>query len=475
MGLAHALASRVGFAKKSLLLHSCLTYANPTKSRQSSKPWQAVIVGIVLFLISISTALANKIMELKINGAIGPATADFISRGITQGQDAALILIILDTPGGLDKSMHLIVQDILSSKIPVVTYVAPNGARAASAGTFIVYASTVAAMAPSTHLGAASPVNLNEVVSKKEQPKSSMDKKITNDAVAYIRSLAQLRGRNSEFAEKAILDAATLTAIEAKQGGVINIIAKDRQDLLKQLDGMVVTQNGKQVKISAKSAQIVNLTPDWRMRFLQAITDPTVAYLLLLLGIYGIFFELLNPGFVLPGVIGAISILIALYALQLLPISYAGLGLIILGIIFIIAEAYAPSFGALGFGGTVAFIIGSILLIDTKNYGYQIAWSAILAMAAVNILILFTLGAMAVKSRKQKPQHGVSILLGAEGRSLGAINLEGQAVIRGEIWTVHAKTPIVADKRIKVVATKGLQLEVEEIETNHGNESSAKK
>ncbi|OCH99543.1 NfeD family protein [Legionella jamestowniensis] len=413
--------------------------------------------------------MANKIVEMEIKGAIGPATADFVNRGITKGQDASFILIIIDTPGGLDKSMRLIVQDILTSKVPVVTYVAPNGARAASAGTFIVYASTVAAMAPGTHLGAASPVTLSGdgftgKEDKKEQS-TAMDKKVTNDAIAYLRAIAQLRGRDSAFAEKAILNAATLTANEALQSGVINLIATNKADLFKQLDGMEVSQAGRKIKLLTKNAEVTKLTPDWRLRFLQVITDPTVAYLLLLLGIYGIFFELVNPGFVVPGVVGAVAILVALYALQLLPINYAGFSLIVLGILFIIAEAFAPSFGALGLGGTAAFVIGSILLIDTEQDSYQIAWSAIWAMAAVNLIVLLSLATMAIKSRRRKPQHGVNILLGAEGRALSNIDPHGQAVIRGEIWAVYAQQPIAANKPIKVVATHGLQLEVEEIES----------
>lgn len=430
--------------------------------------WRRLAALTILMFNLMPIAFANKVIELTITGGIGPASADYLSRGIAKAQNATLILIVLDTPGGLDKSTRMMVQDILASKVPVVTYVSPNGARAASAGTFLVYASTVAAMAPSTHLGAASPVSLtgnlgNNEKEKASQAKSTADKKVTNDAIAYIRSLAQLRGRDPVFAEKAILDATTLTANEAYKAGVINIIAKDRDDLLNQLHGMIVVQDGKKIQLDTKNAEVQRVTPDWRMRFLQVITEPTVAYLLLLLGIYGIFFELINPGFMLPGVVGAVSILVALYALQLLPISYAGLSLIVLGIIFIIAEAFAPSFGALGLGGTVAFILGSILLIDSEHSSYQIAWSAIWAMAAINILILFTLIGMTVKSRRRKPQHGINILLGAEGRSLGIIDLRGQAVIRGEIWSVHSQKAIAADKRIKVVAAHGLQLEVEEV------------
>lgn len=429
------------------------------------------LLCVLLNGINASPSWAGKAIELYIQGAIGPATADYISRNISKAQDANLILIIMDTPGGLDKSMRMIVESILASKIPIVTYVAPNGARAASAGTYILYASTVAAMAPGTHLGAASPVNLTDVMNKdgkNGQSKSTMENKSLNDAIAYIRALAQLRNRNSTFAEKAVRSASTLTASEALNTGVINLIAKDKNDLLRQLNGITVSQNSQTVRLDTQDMNIEFLKPDWRMAFLQVITEPTVAYLLLLLGIYGIFFELLNPGFMLPGVIGGISILLALYALQLLPINYAGLGLVLLGMIFIIAEAFAPSFGALGVGGTIAFIVGSILLIDIDDNSYQIARTAIWAMASANLLIIFVLSAMTIKARRGKPQHGLSILLGAEGRSLGKINLQGQAVIRGEIWTVHAAKPIPADKRIKVVAAKGLQLEVQEIDNGNG-------
>lgn len=423
------------------------------------------IVLIILMLSFIPISLANRVVELTVNGAIGPATADYLSRGIANAQNARLILINIDTPGGLDLSTHQIVQSILSSKVPVVTYVTPNGARAASAGTFLLYASTIAAMAPGTHLGAASPVDLSAEMGggHANKQKTTMDKKVTNDAIAYIRSLAQLRDRNPVFAEKAVLDAATLTANEALKAKVINIIAKDKNDLLAQLNGQMVMQDGLKIQLVTENVLIENMAPDWRTRFLEVITDPTVAYLLLLLGIYGIFFELFNPGFMLPGVIGAIAMLIALYALQLLPVNYAGLALIILGIAFIIGEAFAPTFGALGVGGTVAFIIGSIMLINSDQRSYQIAWAAIWAMAAANLLILFSLVTMAIKSKRRKVQHGVAMLLGAEGRALGSIDRYGQAVIRGEIWSVHAKQAIATDKRIKVIAAEGLQLEVEEV------------
>lgn len=425
------------------------------------------LIFTLLLLVFCQVTMAAKVIELSVRGGIGPATADYLERGITNAQNNDLIIIRIDTPGGLDKSMRQIVQSILKSNVPVVAFVAPAGARAASAGTYLLYASTLAAMTPGTHLGAASPVSLMGGMGdndKDKKQKTTMDKKVTNDAVAYIRTLAQLRKRDVAFAEKAVFDAATLTAPEALKAGVINFIAQDRSDLLVQLNGMLVTQNGHQIKLATTNAHVTLIEPDWRMRFLLVITDPTIAYLLLLLGVYGIFFELVNPGVIAPGVIGAVAILVALYALQLLPINYAGLALIIMGIAFMVTEAFTPSFGVLGLGGTIAFIVGSILLIDTEHESYQIAWAAIGMMAVVNALIFVMVLGMVIKSRKKPIQHGSSVLIGAEGTALGAITLQGQAVIHGEIWSVYARQPISSGKPIKVVAAEGLRLEVEAIQ-----------
>lgn len=449
----------------------CKSYNMPRSRRAASGIMTFIFQLTVLAILFIySSAYASKVIELNIKGPIGPATVDYVVRTIDTAQQADLILITLDTPGGLDEAMRSIIQKFLSSKIPIVTYVSPNGARAASAGTYLLYASTLAAMAPGTQLGAASPVNIDATgfSSETSNKQTTMDKKMTNDAVATIRSLAQLRGRNPDFAQNAVKNAETLTATEALKEGVINFIATNEQDLLTQLNGVSVMQNNQTIKLNTSNPQIQRIEPDWRTRFLSIITDPTVAYLLLLLGIYGIFFELVNPGHLLPGVIGVISMCIALYAFQLLPINYAGFFLMVLGVGFIIAEAFIPAYGSLGGGGTIAFIIGSIMLLDTNNAWYHIAWSAIAAMVLVNILLFVILLGMAIKARRQSVKHGLGVLIGAKGRTLGDINLEGQAIIHGEIWSVRSKKFIASNQSIKVIATSGLVLEIEEDAANQG-------
>ncbi|WP_149865226.1 NfeD family protein [Legionella saoudiensis] len=424
------------------------------------------IIIILFSLLTFTTSLyAAKIVELSIKGPIGPATADYIVRDIKKAQHADLILVLLDTPGGLNESMRTIIQTFLGSHVPIVVYVSPTGARAASAGTYILYAATLAAMAPGTQLGAASPVNLSTEFAGTPQlgeHPDTMDKKVTNDAVATIRSLAQLRGRDPVFAQKAVLNAETITATEALKQKVINFIATDEQDLLTQLNGLTVTQNNQKITLNTSNPQIERENPDWRTYFLSLITDPTMAYLLLLLGIYGIFFELVNPGFVLPGVIGAIALLIAFYALQLLPVNYAGFLLIIVGIGFIIAEAFLPTFGSLGVGGTIAFLIGSIMLIDSPEHTLHVAWSVIGAMAVVNIIIFIIILGSIIRARHQRLRHGVEVFIGSQGQALGDINLKGQVLIHGEIWSASARQFIAAGKPVIVVGSSGLVLHVEE-------------
>ncbi|MBS0357791.1 MAG: nodulation protein NfeD [Proteobacteria bacterium] len=418
-------------------------------------------------------AQASKVVLLNVDGTIGPAVSDYLDRGISDAakEHAEVVIIRMDTPGGLDLSMHQIVKSILSSSVPVIVYVAPSGARAASAGTFLLYASHVAAMAPGTHLGAASPVNLSSEVretndskiklSKELSPnQATMMRKVTNDAVAFIRSLAQLRNRNADWGEKAVRQAATLTEVEAKQQHVIEIIAKDPKDLLTQLNGRKISLPGQERFLKTLNLPITVVEPDWRTKFLSIITDPSVAYILLLMGIYGLFFEFSNPGFVLPGVSGAISLILALYAFQLLPISFAGLGLIVLGIFFMLVEAYMPSFGALGIGGIVSFVVGSVLLMDTHLVAYQVAKPVIFSMAIVTIgFFVFIIG-MALKARRRHVVSGREQLLGIVGEVIFDCYGQGQARILGEIWQIKATMPLKKGDKIKVVATRGLLLTV---------------
>lgn len=427
----------------------------------------------LLIIISLPAHAEKAAWVIDINGAIGPATADMIIRGIDQAEaaNANLFVIRLDTPGGLDKSMRSIIKKMLAAKIPIVTFVAPSGARAASAGTFMIYASHIAAMAPGTNLGAASPVSITGGLSggdkqkkdKSKDQKSTLSKKVTNDAIAYIRSLAEMSGREVKFAEDAVRDATSITAQAALKRGVIEYVATDLDDLFKQIHGKAIKVNHAQITLASKDISTKTIQPDWRSKLLAVITDPSVAYILLLIGIYGLFFEFANPGFVLPGVAGAIALVLALYAFQMLPISYAGLGLVVLGVIFMVAEAFVPSFGALGFGGLIAFVAGSVLLMDADLPGYQIAWPLIIAMSAVSALFFFIIVNMAVRSRNQNVVSGREALIGKQGQVSNIVEGQIQARIQGEIWFVIADEPLAKDDNIEVIASEGLRLQVKKI------------
>jgi membrane-bound serine protease (ClpP class) len=383
----------------------------------------------------------------------------------------------MDTPGGLDTAMRDIIQEILVSPVPVATYVTPGGARAASAGTYILYASHISAMAPGTNLGAATPVEIggipdaDDLLKKKPgdneddaQPadsKDTMESKRINDAAAYLRSLAQMHGRNVEWAELAVREAASLPAVEALAQGVIDIVAIDIRDLLEQAQGRPVTVAGVEQVLDVVGLPLQVIEPDWRNRLLAVITDPNVAYILMLIGIYGLFFEFANPGFVLPGVAGAISLLLALYAFQVLPVNYAGLALLSLGIIFMLAEAFAPSFGALGFGGVIAFVIGSIILFDQEGTGYAVSLPLIFALSLITAgFFLFIIGA-AIKARERPVVSGQEEMLHASGEVLDDFEGKGRIRIHGEIWLAESTTPLRRGDRVKVVAVNGLVLKVQ--------------
>jgi membrane-bound serine protease (ClpP class) len=357
----------------------------------------------------------------------------------------------MDTPGGLDTSMREIIKAILASPVPVASFVAPSGARAASAGTYILYASHVAAMAPGTNLGAASPVFIG---ANNEQKKAdTMTKKATNDAVAYIRGFAQLRHRNVQWAEKAVREAVSLPAEEALKMKVIDIVAADVPGLLQQVDA--------RLGLRTQNAPVQEVVPDWRTRILGVITNPSIAYILILVGAYALLFEFMNPGLVLPGVVGTIAIVIALYALHLLPVNYAGLALIFLGIGFMVAEAFFPAYGSLGIGGLVAFVVGSVMLIEDTNLpGFEIPYALIAGVAAASAAFLLFLFGLVVRSRRAAVVSGREQMIGAQAEALEDFAREGWARVHGERWKVRASAPVQRGERLRVTAMDGLTLDV---------------
>jgi membrane-bound serine protease (ClpP class) len=426
-------------------------------------------------------AEARSIVLLEVNGPIGPATAEYIEQGLESAasRNAALVIQRMDTPGGLDTSMRSIIKSIIASPVPVVTFV-PSGGRAASAGTYILYASHIAAMAPGTNLGAATPIQIGGGGSKplpipeidrlrdKEEAKPNaskkppgMKEKIVNDAVAYIQSLARMHGRNEEWAAKAVTEAASLPAEEALKQGVIDVVANNVEDLLKKIDGLQVTVQGNKQIIGTKNTNLVPIVPDWRARFLSIITNPNVAYILLMIGVYGLLFEFYSPGMIVPGVTGGICLLLGLYALQLLPINYAGLALTLLGIALVVAETFVPSFGALGLGGIAAFVIGSVILLDTDTPGYGISWPLILAISGVGSGIMLVTALLFARSRRSAIVSGPEEMIGSTGTVLDWSENTGNIRVHGEIWRAQAEAPLAPGDHIDVIKMDGLTLIVE--------------
>jgi len=451
------------------------------------------ILRLMLFVLllaggsAISADNERRITLLDIRGPIGPAVADYVMRGIAGAERAAdeAVILRLDTPGGLDVSMRDIIRDILGSELPVIAWVAPNGAHAASAGTFILYASHVAAMAPASNLGAATPVQIGglpgtssppatpQTDGKEKQPKQqaetkpapdAMERKMTNDAVAYIRGLADMHGRNADWAEKAVRDAASLSAGDALKMGVVDLIAADVKELLAKVDGRTVETAVGERTLHTADADVVPLQPDWRSELLAIITDPNIAYLLMLIGFYGLFFELANPGYILPGVVGTICLLLALFAFQVLPINYAGLALIILGITFMVAEVFVASFGALGIGGLVAFVVGSIILIDTDAPGFGLSIDLIAALGLTSLLFFVLVAGMALKSRQRPVVTGREEMIGLSGEAVDEFaGGRGHVRVHGEIWQAKCDHPVAAGQQLRVTGMHDLTLQVEDL------------
>ena len=417
---------------------------------------------------------AEAIWVIPIDGAIGPATSDFLIRSFAKAKqaDASLIIIRMNTPGGLDSSMRDIIQAILASSIPVATFVSPKGARAASAGTYILYASHIAAMAPATNLGAATPVQIgtpsmpsSPLTEDEAEPEpagaTAMERKMVNDASAYIRGLAEIRGRNADWAEEAVREASSLPATEALDENVIDFVAQDIADLVRQIDGQSITVNDKEVVVALQDKPIYEHEPDWRTELLTILTNPNLVLILGMIGVYGIILEFSNPGSLFPGTVGIICLILAGYSLQMLPLNYAGLALILVGIALIVAEAMIPSFGILGFGGIVSFLIGGLMLFDTEVEAFQLGWPTLGASAVVMAILVFATIHIALKVRKKSVTTGVETLVGRLGDALDDLDQRGQVKIGGEIWAAKPNENIQAGDSVRVVAVEGMMLEVE--------------
>ncbi len=423
----------------------------------------AIFIFISLFLSMGFPAYSQEkapIYVIEVDGIINPATAKFIVESVDKAteQGAQCIVIQLDTPGGLMESMRTIVKRIMTAPIPVIVYVGPSGGRAASAGVFITMSAHIAVMAPGTHIGAAHPVSLGEGKESK-----TMSEKIVNDTVSYIKTIAKTRGRNVDWGEKAVVKSASITEEEAVKLNVVDFISPDLQDLLSRIDGKVVKFDGVTRTLMTKGVQPRSLEMSWRFRFLDIISNPSIAYILLMLGIYGIFFELSNPGAILPGVVGGIFLILAFYALQMLPINFAGLALILFAIILFIAEIKVVSHGLLSVGGVISLFLGSLMLIDSPVEYMRISLSVIIPAVVVSAAFFIFAVTKAIGARLTKPTTGIEGLTGEIGTVVAGLNLEGKVAVHGEYWNAESDQPIDVGEKVRVIGVNNLILKVKKI------------
>jgi membrane-bound serine protease (ClpP class) len=417
----------------------------------------AAVVPLVVVLLAAAPARAATVATITLDGVISPVTVRLVETAIDRAHTSGAVALViqLDTPGGLERSMRTICQRLLNAPLPVIVYVSPTGARAASAGVFITMAAHVAAMAPATNIGAAHPVSLSGGGDKESM------KKIANDAAAFARSIATERGRNAEWAEKAVRESVSITERDAVKLKVVDFIAESMPDLLSKIDGRAVRTSKGAVTLATRDAVVKGIEIGWRDRFLNVITDPNVAYVLMMLGMLGLFFELSNPGVILPGIVGGISIILAFYAFQSLPINYAGLLLILFGVVLLIAEIKVVSYGVLAIGGIISMALGSLLLYEEAQIGFRISWGVILPTVGITAALFLGVLTIGVRALGRRPMLGVAGLVGETGIARETLAPDGQVLVQGELWRAVAQAPpIEVGTPVRVVAVEGLTLKV---------------
>ncbi|MCK8603079.1 NfeD family protein [Desulfoferrobacter suflitae] len=425
--------------------------------------WILTPLILSVFLPGSACRAATHLNMIHVQDSINPGVQDFIESAIEQSESdgAQCLIIFLDTPGGLVTSMRGIVQSILNSKIPVIVYVYPSGAQAASAGVFVTVAADIAAMAPGTNIGAAHPV-----ASSGEDVPKTMNEKVVNDMLAFARSIGQQRGRNEQWLEDAVKESVSITAEEAFKNNVIDLVADDIPDLLKKLDGWELQRKGYSVTLHTLDAEQRTLEPGWLHQILRAISNPNIAYILLMIGLAGLYFELSQPGAILPGVVGGIALILALYALQSLPVNYAGILLILLAIIFFILEIKIASYGMLSFAGVTCLILGSLMLFRTRGYGGQLDMSVFIPTVVAVSAFFVAIASLAFRAQMRKPQTGIDALQGETGIVRQDLSPVGKVFIAGELWNAEADEDIAAGQRVQVVSVENLKLKVKRIDAN---------